>query len=98
MCCKDNCITKIIHKRVPYILIIVRFLLEGCIDIGMSAIICILMLSNQNFEHLWEAVSTVFAFLFLLLLFLTPFLLFWMIKRYLRKVKESGDRKASTFN
>ena len=97
-CCKDNFITKIIHKKVPYLLITVRFFLEGCVDIGMSALICIIMMTSENFDQIWEAVSTVFAFIALFLLFWAPFYLIWIIKKYLKEVKETKDREASSFN
>ena len=98
MPCKENFLTKRLRKPVPYLLIVVRFLLEGCVEIGMSAMICIVMINGDNFDHIWEAISTVSAFVALILLLMAPCVLTCIMTKYLREVKESKDRSTSKYN
>ena len=53
-------------------LVAMRFLLESCLEIGLSAMITVLMLDDKNFENLWEGVSTALAFVSLLVLLIVP--------------------------
>ena len=63
-----------------------RFLLEGCIEIGLSAMICVLMMTTDNFKDVWEVVSNIFAYISLLALGLAPFYFFRITKKYLAEV------------
>lgn len=71
-CCPENCFTRYIRRKTDYVLFIMRFLLEGCIEIGLSSMITVIMIDKDNFSSAWETVSTTFAFLSLLLLVLAP--------------------------
>ena len=44
----DNCITRRIRKEINYRLIIIRFLLESCIELLIIAIISVLRVSNTS--------------------------------------------------
>ena len=62
-----------------------RFLLESCLEIGLSAIICVLMIDDETFENSWEAFSTVCAFLSLLGLLIAPIYMVKVTKTYLKE-------------
>ena len=47
--CSDNFLTRYLHKKTQYLVFITRFLLEGCIEIGLSAMITVLMMDSGNF-------------------------------------------------
>ena len=81
--CSDNFLTRYLEKRTQYLVFITRFLLEGCIEIGLSAMITVLMMDSEYFKNGWEAVSTIFACLSLLALILAPIFLFRITKKYL---------------
>ena len=53
-------------------LVAMRFLLESCLEIGLSALITVLMLDDKNFGNFWEGVSTALAFVSLLVLLIVP--------------------------
>ena len=74
-CCPaaNNRLTRYLYKRTELFVIVTRFMLEGCIEIGLSAMICVLMMSSDNFKNSWEVVSNIFACLSLLALLLAPF-------------------------
>ena len=40
-----NCLCRLVHQRVNYRIIILIFILEGCIEIGLSAAIAVTMVS-----------------------------------------------------
>jgi len=44
----DNCLTRRIRKQIHYQAFIIRFLLEGCIVLGLIAMICVLRVSNKS--------------------------------------------------
>ena len=74
-----------------------RFLLEGCIEIGLSAMICALMIQKENFYNFWELISTVLAFVSLFCLAIAPFLFFKITKKYLETVEQNGDPNSSPY-
>ena len=86
---KQNCILKFIHKEIKYSLIITRFLLEGCLEIGLSAIICVKMIESKNFDSFWESLSTISAFISLILLAIVPFYFIRITKSYRRDFKSN---------
>ena len=86
--CSENFLTRYLRKRTQYLVFITRFLLEGCNEIGLSAMITILMMDSSNFKHFWEAVSTIFAFLSLVALALAPIFFFRITKKYLVQIEE----------
>ena len=46
---KDNCLTKRLRKSVNLRAIVLRFLLEGCIELGLVAMICVRSISKESF-------------------------------------------------
>ena len=41
----DNCLTRRVRANIEFTVVTLRYLLEGCIQIGMSAMICVLSVS-----------------------------------------------------
>lgn len=70
--CGENCATRVLRKQSLQMVIIMRFLLESCLEIGLSAMITVLMMSKETFKSFSEAFSTACAFLSLLALLLAP--------------------------
>ena len=67
----DSWLRRKLLQRTSYLIIVSRFQLEGAIEIGLSAIISILMLQKESFESIWEVISICFAVLSLICLILT---------------------------
>lgn len=88
--CSDNFFTRKIRKSEQIMIFLTRFLLEGCIEIGLSAIITVLMLEKENFDDFWEAVSTIFAFVSLLALALAPIYFHRITRQYLQSKLDSS--------
>ena len=62
-------------------------MLESCIEVGLSAIICIFMIDGETFKDAWESISTVCAFLSLVALLFAPFVLIRLTKKYLKDIQ-----------
>ena len=90
--CGENCFTRRLKTDNRFVLVSMRFLLESCLEIGLSAMICILLIDDKTFQDVWEATSTICAFLSLVLLFATPFIYYRMTRRYLKDI-EAADGK-----
>lgn len=60
--CKENCLSRRMKQDPHFKMTILRFFLEGSIEINLSACICIKKMSSSNFEDFWFGVSTVLAF------------------------------------
>lgn len=80
MRCNDNFLTKRLKRETDNLVFIVRFLLEGCIDIGLSALIAVVSMNDKSFSSSSEAFSSILALLFILLLVLAPFVYRWLTK------------------
>ena len=94
--CKNR-LTKLMKKKVKYTIIITRFLLEGCLEMGISAIITIKMMSKENFDYAWEAASTVSAFIVLLALAIAPLYLGYIIAIHVKMIKHGKKSKHADF-
>ena len=70
-----NCLTRWMRQESNFKLVIVRFFFEGCVELGLSTLICITKISKDNFKAPWESLSTAIALLLTLLLLLFPFYL-----------------------
>ena len=57
-----------------------RYFLEGCIEIGLVAMIAILKLDSEKFKETWFAAGYILAFLFLLGLIVSPLYMICAIK------------------
>ena len=44
----DNCVTRRIRKKINYHVIVIRFMLESCIELMIIAMICVLKVSTSN--------------------------------------------------
>lgn len=86
----DNFLTKRLKKETDYLVFIVRFLLEGCIDIGLSALIAVVSINDKSFSNPSEAFSSVLAFLFILLLVLAPFVYRWLTVQHRKTFIRTG--------
>ena len=42
----ENCSTRYLRRRTKYILFSIRFVLESCLETGLSAMICVLMIEK----------------------------------------------------
>lgn len=76
----DNFCTRRLKKETANLVFIVRFILEGCIDIGLSALISVFSMSEESFSSSSETFSSILSFLFVLLLFLAPFAYAWLTR------------------
>ena len=84
--CSENFLTRKLRIDLPYMVIMTRFFLESCIEIGLSAMICVLSIDSATFTTFSEALSTIFAIISLILLLLAPFYLFNVAKRFMNYV------------
>jgi len=91
--CADNCLTRRLRRKVDYALVITRFLLEGCLEIGLCAGIAIFSMSQESFSNFSDCFALICAFLSVLCLLAAPIYQVWMRRKYLQDVKE--DRKES---
>lgn len=57
-----------------------RYFLEGCIEIGLVAMIAILKLDPEKFKETWFAAGYILAFFFLLGLIVSPLYMICAIK------------------
>ena len=85
--CSENFLTRRLREKSQYMLVVTRFLLESCLEIGLSAMICIFMIEAETFKDVWESVSTISAFLSLLALLFAPFVLVMLTRKYLKDIK-----------
>ena len=70
--CDENFLTRYLRKDSLFMVIVMRFLLESCLEIGLSAMITILMMDSGAFSNFSEAFSMICAFLSLLALLFAP--------------------------
>ena len=84
--CPDCCCSKRLHsmqKNQPET--VMRFFLEGCVEIGLSAIISIMMMDEKVLENEWETVSTILAFISLVMLVFAPIYYLKIVNSYLKE-------------
>ena len=89
--CGENAITRRLRSKVHYLMIIARFQLESCLDIGLSAMICVLMRDEENFDTFWEGLSTFSAYLSLLIFVIAPIVFLKLTSKHLKKAKKTGE-------
>lgn len=88
MLCSDNFLTRRMKQATHFKMTVVRFLLEGSIEISLSAYICILKMNKNNFDSFWFGVSTGLAIATILVQFILPFYLIRAKNNYLRETME----------
>lgn len=93
--CSENFLTKRLRSKSDYSVIIVRFILESCLEVGLSSIICVLMIEREVFTTFWESFSTVCAILSLIGLCVAPVLYYRLTKKYLEEVELLLDPSVS---
>ena len=74
-------------------MVILRFLLESCLELGLSALITIIMFESKNYDSFWEAVSTSCAIPSLVALAIAPFYYQWITLKYLRETRNERTRQ-----
>ena len=47
--CSENFLTRRLRNKGQFMSVITRFLLESCIEVGLSAMICIIMIDGETF-------------------------------------------------
>lgn len=72
-------------------MVTMRFLLESCLEIGLSAIICVLMIDDSTFKDAWESVSTISAILSLVGLLIAPIIFLRLTRSFHEELKETKD-------
>ena len=50
--CRENCLTRRLRQRHNLVVIIVRFLIESCIEVGLVALISARMIDKDRFGYL----------------------------------------------
>ena len=78
ICCvpfDDNCIKRRLHSRLKLVAIIVRFLIEGCIELGLVALISIVSMSSEHWNSMQDALCQITAILTFVGLCMVPFYL-----------------------
>ena len=69
-------------------MVMIRFMIEGVIELGMASLLCLKSMSKVNFEDVWEGVSTSCAGVVIMICLVTPFYLSFAKKRYLKDIKQ----------
>lgn len=82
--CDENFITQRLRRSLDLRVVVMRFILEGCVEIGLSAIIAVKMIEKEIFDDGSEIFSLTLAFLFLLLLIAAPFGYIKLVYDYLK--------------
>lgn len=71
----------------------IRFFIESSVELSLSALICIYMMTKTNFEKPVEAVTTSLAFVFIAILLAIPIYLTVAKYRYSRETAE-GEKES----
>ena len=93
--CNENYCTRRLRRPNKYGVIILRFLLEGCLEMGLSAMISIVMIEKESYGDYWEIFSLATAFITLFILAITPCYLKRISKEYSNQVTSGIDKKNS---
>ena len=70
-------------------------MLEGCLEMGLSALISVVMIRKESLEDYWEVATLTTAILSLIVLIITPCYLKRIQNKYLNQVDEGMDKKES---
>ena len=84
-----NCFAKRVFRVVEYRTVITRFLLETCVEIGISATICLSMVEKASFENFWEAFMTSTAGVSILCLIVAPIYHIRITRVYLNDIQNA---------
>ena len=76
--CDDNWFKRRLQKEPRFRLIIARFLMESCVEIGLVSTISVVTVERDRFNHFQDGLATVLAFIAIICLSLTPFYLLYV--------------------
>ena len=79
----DNWCTRFIRKPRQYRVASIRFVLEGCIEMGLAAMISMTRMNSASFSNVAHSISSVLAFVTLLALVFAPIYMIKEIKGFL---------------
>lgn len=72
-------------------MVVMRFLLEGCLEIGLSAMISIMMIEAETFKNFWEICCILTAIVSLFMLIAAPIYLTYISRQYLASKEQGND-------
>ena len=81
--CGKNCLTNRIRRRISLSVIVVRFLCESCIEVGLVALISARMFEKERFSFFQDGFAMILAFIAVVCLLITPFYLIHVGKKLL---------------
>ena len=76
--CDDNWFKRRLQKEPRTQLLITRFLMESCVEIGLVSSISVVTVEKDRFNHFQDGLATVLAFIAIVCLGLTPFYLLYV--------------------
>ena len=65
-------------------MMILRFILEVTVELGLVSFICALRIEQVNFFKFWDAVSTLANLAFLALLLGAPLFMIYLVRKYFK--------------
>ena len=85
MGCEINCLTKILRKPVNTIVVVVRFLMESCNEMGLAALITISVAGSERWSRFSESIDLLLAWVLLICLVAAPFFVYYYGWRLINK-------------
>ena len=89
--CEENWIVRKIRGQIHYTAGVIRFFLEGCLELGFIAMLCVKMITAENFSTFTESLSICFAFVTLACLVVAPVKLAYEAYRLRQRRNESSE-------
>ena len=77
MGCELNCLTKSLRKPVNTIVVIVRFLMESCNEMGLAALITISVAGSERWSRFSESIDLFLAWVLLVCLATAPLIVYY---------------------
>ena len=88
----ENCFTRRIRKQTYVSIIVVRFFIEGCIELGLTSLIAIKMMSYDHFKSFSDAFALIMAFVSVVCLIIAPFYLNYVGKKLINEPHRLSER------
>ena len=85
--CPDNWLTIRLKSRPFLMQTVLLYFFETCIELSLSALICISKMTGENFGSFSEGFSTVCAFICVAICIFTPVYMFVVKKRYISEIQ-----------
>ena len=80
--CEVNCLTKVLRKKVNSLVVLVRFFMEYCYEMGLASLMALKMSGNdQRWSRLPESLDLILAWVAAILLVCTPFIVYYYGRR-----------------